>query len=635
MQTVTEEQRILTQQLAEAAKAYYNTGTSPLSDRDYDRMYDRLLQLEQASGTALPNSPTQVVGAKVLDGLKTVQHRIPALSLKKTKVVEDLTVFLGNRIGCLSWKMDGLTAVAEYDSNGKLYRLATRGDGFTGKDVTHAAPYIKGLPMQLTQPRACTVRGECYLTYADYEVLNRRDKAQGGEGYSNARNLAAGSLTMLDSGRIAKRRLRFMLFECVEGFNEATYSARFTTAKSLGFDVVPHTIGNGNAIVGAIAVAEKNLGQLPYPTDGLVLAYNDIAYGQSLGTTGKYPRGAMAFKWRDDAVETKLLRIVWQVGRTGAVTPVAEFEPIEIEGSVVSRATLHNVEYVRNLRLMPGDTIGVYKANMIIPQVAYNLDADKHPNYDIQVPDVANAQEEQVVQRLSHFASRNAVNILGISDKMLRKLYSCGVVNKYCDSLYTAAQNFTQVFGEKTAQNLCTALNNSRTAEPWRVLAGLGVPGVGTSTAKTISTAVNGNLTILPKLSVTAFTAMQDIGEVTAKGIFAYFHDEENIEELRRLAVIFPQIAQSVTTQAPAYQQRNTAISGKTFVITGSLTHFKNRDALVADIESRGGKTASSVTSKTDYLINNDSTSTSGKNKKAAELNIPVITEETYLKMSR
>lgn len=638
MAVVTEEQRNLTEKLAEAASAYYNTGTSIMSDRDYDSAYDRLLELEQASGTVLHNSPTKVVGAQVLAGLKTVQHRVPALSLKKTKAVSDIAVFLGAMTGCLSFKMDGLTLVAEYDSNGKLYRLATRGDGFKGNDVTHAAPYIKGLPMFLSQPRACTVRGECYNTYADYETLNKRNIAAGGKGYSNPRNLAAGSLSLLDTAVIAKRRLRFMLFECVDGFKELTYTERFATAKTLGFDVVPHTTVTAGNVDKAIAYTKNGLKQLKYPTDGLVVAFNDIAYGRSLGTTGKYPLGAMAFKWKDDAVETTLLKIVWQVGRTGVMTPVAEFEPVEIEGSVVSRATLHNIDYVRNLRLTPGDTIGVYKANMIIPQVAYNLDAEKHPNYDIQPPEVhpIDAQAEQIIQKLVHFASRSAVNILGINEKMLRKLYEAGGVTDKCSSLYYCSAYCETLFGQKVAKNIADALETSRAAAPWQVLSGLGVPGVGVSTAKMLSNAVHGNLLCLTQLTVEQLMSLPDIGKTTATGIVEYFREPSNYTELVELVKIFPQIGQTQTATV-AQVQTNTAqatqICGKTFVITGALTHFKNRDALVADIEARGGKTSGSVSAKTSYLINNDVTSTSGKNKKAMELQIPIISEEDYLKM--
>lgn len=635
MEVITEEQRNLTVKLAEAASAYYNTGTSTMSDRDYDIAYERLLELEQATGTVLPNSPTKVVGAQILSGLKTVQHRVPALSLKKTKAVSDIAAFLGTTTGCLSFKMDGLTLVAEYDSNGKLYRLATRGDGFKGNDVTHAAPYIKGLPMVLTQPRACTVRGECYITYADYEILHKRNIAVGGKGFSNPRNLAAGSLALLDTAVIAKRRLQFMLFECVEGFTELTYTTRFATAKALGFDVVPHTTVTAANVDKAIAYTKNGLEQLTYPTDGLVIAYNDVAYGKALGTTGKYPLGAMAFKWKDDAVETKLLKIVWQIGRTGVMTPVAEFEPVEIEGSVVSRATLHNIDYIRKLRLIPGDIIGVYKANMIIPQVAYNLDAEKHTDYAIRPPEVhpIAVHAEQIIQKLVHFASRSAVNIIGINEKMLRKLYEAGGVTDKCSTLYCCSAYCETLFGQKVAKNIADALETSRTAAPWQVLSGLGIPGVGVNTAKILSNAVHGNLMCLTQLSVEQLMTLPDIGKTTATGIVAYFHNQSNYAELLELVKIFPQIGQTQTVQEQTNIQQATQISGKTFVITGALTHFKNRDALVADIEAHGGKTASSVSAKTSYLINNDVTSTSGKNKKATELHIPIISEEDYLKM--
>lgn len=635
---VTEEQHHLTETLAEVSKAYYNTGTSSMSDRDYDRQYDRLLVLEQMSGVVLQGSPTHVVGAQVLPGLKTVQHRVPALSLQKTKAVTDVAQFLGKQIGCLSLKMDGLTLIAEYDSNGRLYRLATRGDGFKGNDVTHAAPYIKGLPQVLPVKRALLVRGECYITYADYDVLNKRNIETGGKGYSNPRNLAAGSLALLDTAIIAKRRLRFMLFECVDGFTERTYTERFDVAKAMGFDVVAHTQVNAENVANAISYTQKGLKNLKYPTDGLVIAYNDINYGKSLGTTGKYPLGAMAFKWKDDAVETKLLQIVWQVGRTGVLTPVAEFEPVEIEGSVVSRATLHNIDYVRELRLTPGDIIGVYKANMIIPQVAYNLDAEKHPDYDIQIPenDPLDTKIEQHVQRLVHFASRSAVNILGISDKMLRKLYSAGGVTADCSSLYECVPYCSKLFGNKVAQNVAGALEASRCAATWQVLAGLGVPNVGVSTAKVVCNAVKGNLMQLPNLSVEQLMTLPDIGKTTAEGIYTYFHNTQNQSELNKLVKIFPQIGYThvqSTEQTHTSVKANSAITGKTFVITGSLMHFKNRDALVADIEQHGGTTASAVSAKTSYLINNDVTSTSGKNKKATELGIPVISEEDYIKM--
>jgi DNA ligase (NAD+) len=630
---IQQEQQELTEKLNRAAKAYYLYGTSVMSDYEYDRLYSRLESLEKQTGIVMGGSPTQFVGYKVIDKETQVTHKEPALSLSKTKDSVEIATFLGQHEGCLSWKMDGLTVVATYEQ-GKLKQLVTRGDGYVGTDCTQSAPYIIGLPYTLSEKIDCIVRGECYINYVDFENLNAVRKQNNEEPYANARNLAAGTLTLHNTQEVARRGLHFKLFQAVEGIAGSTYAEVFKKAKELGFDVVRYMIVTQADVVQQLKNMEQQVQKLAYPVDGAVIAYNDINYGKSLGVTGKYPRGAKAFKWADETVPTIVTEIEWTIGRTGVVTPVAHFKPIELCGTIVSKASLHNIAIMQNLRICVGDKVGVYKANMIIPQIGINYDYAKHPNYTVAVPaeilnNVEYYMQERLVQRISHFASKSGVNIVGLSEKTIRKLVSDGIIRGPY-SLYKSSFDLYRHYGNtKSVQNLVSSIQESTNADGAHLLSAIGVPDVGINTAKEINKAVNGDLRRLLSLNVAQLQEIEGIGEKTARGIVAYFADAKNASELQALLTVFTHTGMQKFEQ----NKVNSTIAGKVFVITGTLHSYTNREALQAEIESKGGKVASSVSAKTDYLINNDINSNSGKNKKAKELGIPIITEQQYKQM--
>ena len=637
-EAMLEKQKMLTAKLNQAANAYYNTGNSIMTDFEYDKLYDELIALEKATNTVFSGSPTQFVGYKVLNGLNKTQHSKPALSLNKSKNQYDIIAFLGKQQGVLSWKLDGMTVVLTYDENGKLVQAATRGDGVTGEDITHAAPYINGLPLQLAVKGRRVVRGECFITYADFKRINEALPA-GTEPYKNARNLASGSLRLLDTKELSKRKLQFLLFNCVEGFEDIpTLAEQFKYCSQIGFSVVPYSVVDGYTVADGLKYMGENVKKLSYPVDGAVVAMNDWKYGESLGVVGKYPKSAMAFKWADTVEKTVLRAIEWQVGKQGTMTPVAVFDPVELEGTTVTRASVHNRDIMTQLRLTVGDRIGVYKANMIIPQIAQNFDYDKHPGYVAPMPPVMDNQVKQRavdIQRLKHFVSREAMNIVGVSEGVITKLYDAGLVRNYIDFYYLCNkgpfENSLEGFTSKSRAKLLNAIEVSKDTTPDRVIYALGIPQIGRSASKSLSQFVGGDLKLLLSLVVqTQLTLLPDFGEVMRNNVADYFAVVENKN-------VFLQLLQVVKIQQPAPVVQNTnansQIAGKTFVVTGSVQHYNNRNELQAEIESLGGKVASSVSKNTDYLINNDINSTSGKNAKAKSLGIPIISEEQYRAM--
>lgn len=632
-------QKLLTEKLNKAASAYYNTGNPIMSDFEYDKLYDELQALEKETGIVFAGSPTQFVGYEVITNLQKTQHSKPALSLNKSKNPLDIVGFLGNRDGVLSWKLDGMTVVLTYNENGVLERAATRGDGVTGEDITHAAPYIAGIPLKLAVKGKKVVRGECFISYADFKRINESLPA-GTEPYKNPRNLASGTLRLLDTKEISKRNLQFLLFNCVEGFeNIDLLSEQFKYCSQIGFSVVPHQVVNGYTVAQGLKVMGDNVKKISYPVDGAVVALNDWKYGESLGVVGKYPKSAMAFKWADTVEKTVLRSIEWQVGKSGVLTPVAVFDSVELEGTTVTRASVHNVDIMTQLRLTVGDRIGVYKANMIIPQIAQNYDYDKHPGYVAPLPPVMDMQQKQravAIQQLKHFVGREAMNIVGVSEGVITKLYDAGLVRNYYDFYKLREKGPFECklegFTDKSREKLLQAIETSKNTTPERVLYSLGIPQIGRSASKAVCKFVHGVLPQLLNSSVLMrLTEIEDFGEVMRDNVIAYFSNAENV-------ALFKQLMMTVIMQQPApvahtTNAGNSKVAGKTFVVTGSVQHYSNRNELQAEIESLGGKVASSVSKNTDYLINNDINSTSGKNAKAKALGVPIISEEQYRAM--
>lgn len=639
----------LVNKLNEARKAYYFGEQSPLSDREYDALYDRLVSMEVETGIILPGSPTQEVGYTVVSELSKVKHEQKALSLDKTKDVHFLETWLGTQDGVLSWKMDGMTVVATYE-NGQLIMAATRGNGEIGENVTHNARCIKGLPMKIRETGKVIVRGECILSYNDFEKIKESENGE----YKNPRNLANASLRLYDSKKASTRHLQFKAFTLVECPKmPKTVEESFHWMEKQGFTVVEYKKVTAFTIKETITdYFEKEVESYTFPTDGLVLCMDDIAYGVSLGVTNKFPRNSIAFKWQDDSVETTLTDVIWSPSRTGLINPVALFKPVEIEGTMVTKASLHNLSYLSLLQLGYGDTITIYKANKIIPQVDENL--TMNGNY-IKIPAKCPACKQAVTRRFNadksseflYCENRNVQqnileNILvlwkesikcnGIAKSAIETFVKNGFLMTFAD-LYHLDTYKEQIvamdgFGEKSYNNMIKAIEQSRNTTFRQLFYALGIPGVGHDVAKILQkelaepvaeTLVN---LVFSENALEKLMAMNGIGKVNASSIINWF--KKNIKEYIDLcAELNIQLEKENASD-------ETDLSGKIFVITGTLTGYPNRKALKEEIERRGGKVAGSISSKTTYLINNDILSTSSKNKKAKELGIPIISEEIF-----
>ncbi len=636
----------LTAILNEAAKAYYQQDTEIMSNKEYDALYDELDALEKATGIVLSGSPTHKVGYEVISELPKEKHPSPMLSLDKTKDVEALAAWLSDKEGVLSWKMDGLTVVLTYE-DGVLVKAVTRGNGEIGEVITGNARVFANIPKSIPRKEPLVVRGEAVITYKDFDRINA-GIADVDAKYKNPRNLCSGSVRQLNNQITAERNVHFFAFSVLETGNEqvdATICNQFDYLTSLGFVVVEHKTVTAETIAQTVKEFSEKITTNEFPSDGLVLSYNDVAYGRSLGRTAKFPRNAIAFKWADEEAETTLRHIEWSPSRTGLINPVAVFDPVELEGTTVSRASVHNVSIVKELALGEGDTIKVYKANMIIPQISENLTRSGK----IQIADKCPAcqgeteiQNENGVETLycpnpecpakasklfSHFVSRNAMNIDGLSEATIDKFIECGFLTELYD-LYRLDRYKDEItalegFGQKSYDNLIKAVDASRNTNLTRLLYGLGILNIGTSNARLITRHFKDDIEAIINAPAEEFAEIEKIGDVIAEGIVAYFADENNIRVLRELL-----------TEVTLVKEENNNpqdLAGQTFVITGSLNHFTNRDELKKQIEDRGGKVAGSVSSKTTYLINNDVTSNSSKNKKAKELGIPIISEEDYI----
>lgn len=633
--------------LNKASELYYQKNTIIMTDYEYDHLYDELVELEKETNMTLSNSPTINVEPEISSSLKQVEHPSPMLSLAKTKKVSELENFLGDKEGLLSWKLDGLTIVLTYE-DGKLISGVTRGTGIIGELVTENVKQFKNVPLTIPYKGRLVLRGEAIIKYSDFNRMNE-ELGDGSSQYKNPRNLCSGSVRQLDSSITAKRCVNCIIFALIESSTNISNlkSECFDWLKNQGFEVVEHYKVTKNTVKEQVLMFKEKVKEYDIPSDGLVITYDDIAYGNSLGTTAKFPKHSLAFKWKDETVATTLRKVDWLVSRTGLINPVAVFDPVELEGTIVSRASVHNISILEGLKLGIGDTIMVYKANMIIPQIASN----STQSGNLEIPDrcpvcgskasiISNSDvkylycmndfcKAKLIKRLSLFVSRNAMNIDGISDMILNKLITEKIVNNYKD-LYHLDRHKDKIiafegFGEKSYNNMINSIEKSRHVKLANFIYALGIPDIGFSRAKLICNHFNNDFNKISNLTYEELSNIPGVGDVIAKEWIDTFSNPDFIEELKELKeeIDIPK----------ASTNSNKDLDGLTFVITGSLNKFTNRDTMIEFIEEHGGKVVTSISSKVNYLINNDITSTSTKNNKAKELGINIIDEDKFLEL--
>ena len=638
--------------LRAAGRAYYQESREIMSNFEYDKLYDELVSLEKETGIVFANSPTQNVGYEVVSALPKERHEKPMLSLNKTKSVEELADWLGGQTGLLSWKMDGLTIVLTYQ-NGTLVKAVTRGNGEIGEVITANAKAFVNVPLNISYQGELILRGEAIIRYSDFEKINEQIEDVDAK-YKNPRNLCSGSVRQLNSEITAQRQVHFYAFSLVKADGIDFKNSRkeqFEWLKTQGFEVVEYHEVTKETLPETVKMYSEAIAENDTPSDGLVLLYDDIAYGQSLGRTAKFPRDSIAFKWADEIQETKLLYIEWSASRTGLINPVAVFEPVELEGTTVSRASVHNISIMEALELGAGDRITVYKANMIIPQIADNLTRSGVRDIPEACP-VCGGQTEvrqindvkslyctnpdcqaKKIKSFTLFTSRDALNIAGLSEATLEKFIGVGMIHEYADIFHLDRHQEEIVemdgFGQKSYDNLIAAAEKASHTTLPRMVYGLGVAGIGLANAKMICRHFKNDFEAMRHATVEELVEIDGIGEVLAQAWTAFFSDGKN-------NAIVDHLLAELTFEAgdeESSEGADEAFAGMNFVITGSLEHFKNRKELQELIERRGGKVTGSVTSKTNYLINNDVQSASSKNKKAKELNVPIISESQFLEM--
>lgn len=687
----------LTDLLNKASEAYYARDTEIMSNLEYDALYDELRALEEETGMVMAGSPTVHVGYAAVEELPRVRHETPMLSLDKTKSREDLAAWLGDHRGLLSWKLDGLTVVLTYEG-GKLSRAVTRGNGEIGEEITANAATFKNIPAMIPFKGKLVLRGEAVIRYSDFTQINEEIAAEAAAKgtledvrYKNPRNLCSGSVRQLDSAVTAARRVRFYAFTLVEAsvadssqdqepdFGNSRYE-QLLFLQAQGFETVETRIVTGTEIPDAVAQFEDKIAGFDIPSDGLVLLLDDIAYGESLGRTAKFPRNSIAFKWADELQETTLTEVEWSASRTGLINPVAIFEPVELEGTTVRRASVHNVSIVRALQLGIGDRVTVYKANMIIPQIAENLTRSGTLEIPCTCPVCAGPTQirreidtevlvctnpecpAKRIKAFTLFASRSAMNIEGLSEMTLEKFIAEGFIHEFADIYHLDRHKEAIVemegFGDKSYSRLMESVDKSRNTTMPRLVYALGIAGIGAANARVLCDHFGDDITAIRSASAEELGQVEGIGPVLASAVSAWFADEKNILVLENLLQeVTPAVRESIrragqgaqktaagTESAGDLNSNQTAsdaggseqdpIAGKTFVVTGKVFHFANRDALKDFIADRGGKVTGSVSAKTDYLINNDVTSTSSKNKKAAQLGIPILSEEDFIRLA-
>ena len=638
--------------LRAAGRAYYQESREIMSNFEYDKLYDELVSLEKETGIVFANSPTQNVGYEVVSALPKERHEKPMLSLNKTKSVEELADWLGGQTGLLSWKMDGLTIVLTYQ-NGTLVKAVTRGNGEIGEVITANAKAFVNVPLNISYQGELILRGEAIIRYSDFEKINEQIEDVDAK-YKNPRNLCSGSVRQLNSEITAQRQVHFYAFSLVKADGIDFKNSRkeqFEWLKTQGFEVVEYHEVTKETLPETVKMYSEAIAENDTPSDGLVLLYDDIAYGQSLGRTAKFPRDSIAFKWADEIQETKLLYIEWSASRTGLINPVAVFEPVELEGTTVSRASVHNISIMETLELGSGDRITVYKANMIIPQIADNLTRSGVRDIPEACP-VCGGQTEvrqlndvkslyctnpdcqaKKVNSFTLFTSRDALNIAGLSEATLEKFIGVGMIHEYADIFHLDRHQEEIVemdgFGQKSYDNLIAAAEKASHTTLPRMVYGLGVAGIGLANAKMICRHFKNDFEAMRHATVEELVEIDGIGEVLAQAWTAFFSDGKNNAIVDHLLAELTFEAEDEESSEGADE----AFAGMNFVITGSLEHFKNRKELQELIERRGGKVTGSVTSKTNYLINNDVASSSSKNKKARELGVPILSEEEFLKL--
>ena len=638
----------LVELLNRAGRAYYQEADEIMTNYEYDALYDELARLEKETGTTLAGSPTAHVGYEVLSELPKERHERPMLSLDKTKDVQALKEWVGSHRTLLSWKMDGLTIVLTYQ-NGELFKAVTRGNGEVGEVITNNARVFCNIPLRIPFQGELVLRGEAVIGYREFERINE-EIPEADARYKNPRNLCSGSVRQLNNEITAKRNVHFFAFSLVraEGVDfENSHEKEFLWLQGQGFETVEYRVVTAENLEEAVRWFSERIEENEYPSDGLVALYDDIAYGRSLGQTAKFPRDSMAFKWQDEIRETVLKEIEWSPSRTGLINPVAIFEPVELEGTTVSRASVHNISIMRGLELGVGDTIEVYKANMIIPQIADNKTRSGVRDIPKVCPVCGGATEirkindveslyctnpdcqAKKIKSFTLFVSRDALNIEGLSEATLEKFIARGFIHEFADifRLSRFREEIVELegFGEKSYENLISSVEKARKTTLARVIYSLGIPNIGLSGAKLICRQLDDEVERLLAASEEELAAIDGVGPVIAASFTGYFADPEKRE---RFFLLLSELTLEKEETAAVQD-----LKGKVFVVTGSLTHFSNRAELKDLIEKRGGKVTGSVTGKTDYLINNDTESSSSKNKKARELGIPVISEEEFLKL--
>ena len=639
----------LTARLNEASRAYYTDGAEIITNYEYDAMYDELLALEDETGYIRDDSPSVNVGYETAAGLPKIVHESKMLSLNKTKDRDELKAWLGDQKGLLSWKLDGLTVGLTYE-NGRLVQGVTRGNGVEGEVITANVLACRNVPKTIPHKGRTVLRGEAVIRYSDFERINGAIEDADAK-YKNPRNLCSGSIRQLDPKITAERNVSFYAFALIraEGADLSSRRDQMEWMKQQGFDEVDYVMVDAESLSGAIDRYEKAIPDFDIPSDGLVLTLDDLEYSATLGETAKYPKDSIAFKWRDQQAETVLREIEWSPSRTGLLNPVAIFDPVELEGTTVSRASVHNINIMEDLELGIGDTVQVYKANMIIPQLAGNL--TRSGNMEIPAscpvcggPTLVKDEEgtktlhctnpdclAKHVKKFSHFVSRDALNIEGLSESGLLKLIGIGAIKTFPD-LFRLDRHEDEIvsmegFGKKSYDNLTESAKRASHTTPARLLYGLGVPGIGVQNSNIICRACRNSWAEIQSLDEEALKDIDGVGDVMAKDYAAYFADEKNAAVTAELL--------GLLTLDESFEAAGTSLDGKTFVITGSLEHYANRKDLKAEIEAEGGKVAGSVSAKTDYLITNDPGSGSSKNRTARELGVAIITEDEAVAMIR
>mgnify|MGYP005804457471 CR=1 FL=1 len=641
-----ERMKELISMLNEASKKYYQDASPIMSDYQYDKLYDELCRLENETGIVLSSSPTQNVGYTVLSGLEKVRHEKRMLSLDKTKDIEKLKSWLGNNEGVLSWKLDGLTIVLKYNG-GELVQAVTRGNGEIGEDITHNAKVFKNIPLKISFKKELVLRGEGVISYSEFERIN--SQLDDSEKYKNPRNLCSGTVRQLNSQVAAEREVTFYAFTLVsaEGIDDWSLKTdQLDFLRNQGFDVVESRVVTADNIEESVKYFESRIEKNDFASDGLVLTFNSVPYSLSLGETAKFPKDSIAFKWRDETAETILRSVDWSTSRTGLINPIAVFDPVELEGTTVNRASLHNVSVMEELKIGIGDRVLVYKANMIIPQIAENLTKSGNIEIPKSCP-VCGGETEirklkdgkalyctnpnchaQRVKSLAHFVSRDAMNIEGLSEETIKKFVDNNFIDSYPDifELYKFEEQIKSLegFGEKSYSNIISSIEKSKNVGMANFIYALGINNVGLSNAKLLCRNFNNDLEKIISAGEEELSAVDGFGPVIAHSVSRYFSNGENLGLLKK-ALGF------IVFKKEDVPEESGGLKGLTFVITGDLNNYANRKELQSQIELMGGKVTGSVTSKTSFLINNDPFSQSSKNKKAAELSVPVITEEEFI----